>query len=86
MVPRRTLLLHRDADLQARHDGDAVDGRLHVDDIRRGRGAAAGELLADTGGVTYGQDLPNSPHGRLVGTSPVKDPADATVKVEIGDR
>ncbi|MHB1161367.1 MAG: cytochrome c3 family protein [Chloroflexota bacterium] len=36
----------------------------------------AAEMLSDTGGVTYGQTVPNSPHGMMVGTFPVKDPAD----------
>lgn len=29
------------------------------------------EMLSDTGGVTYGQTLPNSPHGTLVGVAPI---------------
>jgi predicted CXXCH cytochrome family protein len=33
----------------------------------------AGEMLSDQGGVTYGQTVPNSPHGMMVGVSPVKD-------------
>lgn len=32
------------------------------------------EMLSDTGGVTYGQTLPNSPHGALVGAAPVPNP------------
>ena len=36
----------------------------------------AGEMLADTGGVTYGQTVPNSFHGMVVGTAPMKDPSD----------
>lgn len=42
--------------------------------------SAAGEMLSDSGGVTYGQTVPNSPHARLVGAQPVKDPADPTGK------
>ncbi|MBI5031763.1 MAG: hypothetical protein HZB51_14640 [Chloroflexi bacterium] len=37
--------------------------------------SSAAELLNDTGGYTYGQTLPNSPHGAMVGTAPVKNPA-----------
>jgi hypothetical protein len=40
--------------------------------------SAAGELLSDTGGVTYGQTIPNSPHGTVVGTVPVANPDPAT--------
>jgi formate-dependent nitrite reductase cytochrome c552 subunit len=29
------------------------------------------EMLSDTGGVTYGQTVPNSPHGMLVGAAPI---------------
>jgi hypothetical protein len=36
------------------------------------------EMLSDTGGVTYGQTVPNSPHGTLVGASPIPNPAAAT--------
>ncbi len=33
------------------------------------------EFISDTGGVTYGQTLQNSPHGALVGISPIPNPA-----------
>jgi hypothetical protein len=36
--------------------------------------SAAGEMLSDGGGVTYGQTVPNSPHGMIVGVAPVKNP------------
>jgi hypothetical protein len=36
--------------------------------------SAAGELLSDAGGVTYGQTIPNSPHGLIVGAAPVASP------------
>jgi hypothetical protein len=32
------------------------------------------EMLSDTGGVTYGQTVPNSPHGALVGAAPIPNP------------
>ena len=32
------------------------------------------EMLSDSGGVTYGQTLPNSPHGMLVGAAPIPNP------------
>ncbi|MBI4787896.1 MAG: hypothetical protein HY782_12715 [Chloroflexi bacterium] len=34
------------------------------------------EMISDAGGVTYGQTLPNSPHGMLVGAAPI--PSGAT--------
>jgi hypothetical protein len=34
-------------------------------------------MLSDVGGVTYGQDVPNSPHGEMVGTAPIPNPAAA---------
>jgi len=33
------------------------------------------EMLSDAGGVTYGQTLPNSPHGMMVGAAPIPNPA-----------
>lgn len=33
------------------------------------------EFISDTGGVTYGQTVANSPHGLLVGVAPVPNPA-----------
>ena len=32
--------------------------------------SSAAELLSDTGGFAYGQTLPNSPHGMMVGVAP----------------
>jgi hypothetical protein len=40
--------------------------------------ASHAEFLSDTGGVTYGATVPNSPHGILVGNAPVSDPTDKT--------
>ncbi len=40
----------------------------------------AADLLSDTGGVTYGATMVNSPHGAVVGAAPIPDPADATGK------
>ncbi len=37
--------------------------------------SSVAELLSDTGGVTYGQTLPNSPHGMMVGAAPIPNPA-----------
>ena len=37
--------------------------------------SSAAEMLTDTGGVTYGQTVPNSPHGIMVGAAPVPNPA-----------
>jgi hypothetical protein len=33
------------------------------------------EFISDTGGVTYGQNVQNSPHGALVGAAPIPNPA-----------
>ncbi len=37
--------------------------------------SSAGEMLTDTGGVTYGQTVLNSPHGTMVGIAPIPNPA-----------
>jgi hypothetical protein len=37
--------------------------------------SSVAELLNDTGGVTYGATVPNSPHSMLVGAAPVPNPA-----------
>jgi hypothetical protein len=42
--------------------------------------SAAAEMISNQGGVDYGQTLPNSPHGQMVGAAPVPDPADKTGK------
>jgi mono/diheme cytochrome c family protein len=36
--------------------------------------SSAAEMLSDLGGVTYGQNVPNSPHGTLVGAAPIPNP------------
>ncbi len=47
--------------------------------------SAAAEMLSDTGGVTYGQTIPNSPHGMIVGQAPIANPdQNASVKVLFG--
>ncbi|MGE5619203.1 MAG: multiheme c-type cytochrome [Sphingomonadaceae bacterium] len=59
------------------------NGRTTAADAQKGsypHYSPAAEMLSDTGGVTYGQTVPNSPHGMLVGTSPMRDPADAEGK------
>lgn len=42
--------------------------------------SAIAEMMNYVAGVTYGQDVPNSPHGELVGSAPIKDPRDQTGK------
>ncbi len=37
--------------------------------------SSAAEMLEDTGGVTYGQTVANSPHGTMVGAAPIPNPA-----------
>ncbi len=59
------------------------NGRTKAADAIRGsfpHYGANSEMLSDTGGVTYGQNVPNSPHGMLIGNAPVPDPADKTGK------
>ncbi len=46
--------------------------------------SAAGEMLADMGGVTYGQNVPNSPHGMIIGNTPVANPAGGETPVLFG--
>lgn len=36
--------------------------------------SAAAEMMANTGGVTYGKTIVDSPHGMIVGTAPVRNP------------
>ncbi len=53
------------------------NGRTTPADAQKGsypHYSPAAEMLSDTGGVTYGQDVPNSPHGLIVGVAPVKNP------------
>ena len=42
--------------------------------------SSAAEFLSDVGGVTYGQSVPNSPHGTMVGAAPIPNPAYDAVK------
>ncbi len=54
------------------------NGRVTPADAQKGsypHYSPAAEMLSDTGGVTYGQNVPNSAHGMVVGTFPVKNPA-----------
>lgn len=37
--------------------------------------SSVAEFISNTGGVTYGQKVANSPHGELVGSAPVPNPA-----------
>lgn len=37
--------------------------------------SSAAEMLSDLGGATYGQTVPNSPHGMMVGAAPVPNTA-----------
>jgi mono/diheme cytochrome c family protein len=61
-------------------------GRRSGDDFFAGKSTSyphystAAEMLSDLGGVTYGQTLPNSPHGMMVGAAPVPNPAYDPVK------
>ncbi|HEX9014963.1 MAG TPA: multiheme c-type cytochrome [Chloroflexota bacterium] len=45
--------------------------------------SAGAEMLSGSGGVTYGQDVPNSPHFMIVGAAPVADPSDATGQAKL---
>ena len=45
--------------------------------------SAAAEMLSDTGGVDYGQNVPNSPHSVAVGAAPVPDPNDKEGKAKL---
>ncbi|HEY6042236.1 MAG TPA: cytochrome c3 family protein, partial [Anaerolineae bacterium] len=60
------------------------NGRSNADDYASGKStgtphySSIAELLSDTGGITYGQTVPNSPHGQLVGAAPIANPAAAT--------
>ncbi len=42
--------------------------------------SAGAEMLSGTGGITYGQTVPNSPHYLIVGAGPVADPSDPSGK------
>ncbi len=55
--------------------------------------SSVAEFISNTGGVDYGQKIPNSPHGDLVGAAPIPNPAfakDPTVNQfffsKIGDK
>jgi hypothetical protein len=39
--------------------------------------SSAAEMLSNVGGVTYGQSVSNSPHGEMVGATPIPNPAAA---------
>lgn len=60
--------IRRESDAQAKNitDGKAVSYPHY---------SAAAEMLNDLGGITYGQTIPNSPHGAMVGAAPVPNPA-----------
>ncbi|MCX6030281.1 MAG: multiheme c-type cytochrome [Chloroflexi bacterium] len=57
------------------------NSRVNSDDFMAGKTASSphyssiAELLSDTGGQTYGQIVPNSPHGTMVGATPIQNPA-----------
>jgi hypothetical protein len=57
------------------------NSRVSSDDFAAGKStstphySSVAELVSDTGGVTYGQTVPNSPHGAMVGTAPIANPA-----------
>ncbi len=45
--------------------------------------SSASEMLSDTGGVTYGQTVANSPHGMMVGAAAMPDPSDKTGQAKL---
>ncbi len=45
--------------------------------------SAAAEMLSNTGGVTYNQQVADSPHSMVVGTAPVADPSDKEGKAKL---
>ncbi len=45
--------------------------------------SSVAEFLSDTGGVTYGQTVPNSPHAMVVGTAAMPDPSDTTGQTKL---
>lgn len=47
--------------------------------------SSAAEFLSNTGGVTYGQKISDSPHGQILGAGPVPDPSDKTGKTLLYD-
>jgi mono/diheme cytochrome c family protein len=57
------------------------NGRRNGDDFAAGKTTSyphysnAAEMMEDTGGITYGATVPNSPHGAMVGAAPVPNPA-----------
>ena len=57
------------------------NARRSADDFAAGKTtsyphySSAAEMLTDLGGVTYGETLPNSPHGMMVGAAPIPNPA-----------
>ncbi len=53
------------------------NGRTKPEDAVKGsypHYSTAAEMLSDTGGVTYGKTVPNSPHGEMVGVDPITNP------------
>ncbi|MCL4487352.1 MAG: cytochrome c family protein [Chloroflexi bacterium] len=45
--------------------------------------SSAAEMLSDTGGVTYGQTIKDSPHAMLVGAAVMPDPSDKTGQTKL---
>jgi hypothetical protein len=66
------------------------NSRVSSEDFAAGKSTSAphyssiAELINDTGGITYGATVPNSPHGAIVGVAPVANPAyDATKNPDV---
>jgi hypothetical protein len=49
---------------------DAAGGQMNFPHY-----SSVAEFISDTGGVTYGKQIPDSPHGKAVGSQPVPNPA-----------
>ncbi|HEX9074777.1 MAG TPA: multiheme c-type cytochrome [Anaerolineae bacterium] len=62
------------------------NGRRSGEDFAAGKTTSyphysnAAEMMNDLGGITYGQTVPNSPHGAMVGNAPLPNPAYDAVK------
>ncbi len=75
----------KDAGLSATCE-ECHNGRTNPADAVKGsfpHYSSVAEFLNDTGGVTYGQTVPNSPHAMIVGTQPVPDPSDTTGQTKL---
>ena len=65
------------------------NGRTQAADAQSGtfpHYSTAGEMLSDTGGVTYGQNVPNSAHAMVVGNLPMANPDPSSETVALFGR